>query len=301
MSALRVKAALLAPLVIGSLLAAVQATGASAAAPEVHVQGSIHCHGGGVTGIWVNDSAGGSGWANYYAFGEDGVPSGDPADVRYGITLPLGTISFSVGCGGSTKKWGTTNNSPTANIASMHIPTLAEQIVPPDFSPAYTVNLFCGDGQANGPCHYPDPGKSAGQTNRGDKCQCTAAALGWWHRYEGTFPYWSISNAGSWGSTAAASGWDVTTVPMADSIVVFPDFGTGLMDDGHVGWVTGLVPGPDHTVIGLYVNQGNVKGDGTCSSGDTQYNTKFLFSDYPNGDGSFPAASSWRYIVATNN
>lgn len=298
MSALRVKATLLAPLVIGSLLAGVQAIGASAAA-EVHVQGSVHCHGGGVTGIWVNDSAGGSGWATYYAFGTNGNPAGDPADVRYGITLPEGTVSYSVGCGGTTSHWGTVNNSPKVNLADLSIPTLAQHMVPPDFSPSYTVNMFCGNGNPTGPCHFPDTGNTY-PANLGEACECTGAALGWWYSYEKFYPLWS-GNAGAWGGTAAANRWDVTTVPMADSIVVFPDFGTGLMQDGHVGWVTGLIPGADHTVAGIYVNQGNVDGDGECKySNDIRYSTPIYFADPDNGQP-FPAASSWRYIVAPNN
>jgi hypothetical protein len=293
MSVFRVKIAMLAPLVIIGLLAAVPASGVSAAVPEVHVQGAVHCHGGGVTGIWVTDSAGGSGWATRYNYS-----ASDGADQRYGMTLPEGTISFSVGCGGKPSHWGTVNNSPKVNLASLRIPSLEQHMVPPDFSPAYTVNMFCGNGNATGPCHFPDKGATYG-TNLGQACQCTAAALDWWNAYEGYYPLWS-GNAGSWGGSAAANGWDVTTVPMADSIVVFPDFGTNDLADGHVGWVTGLIPGPNHTVAGIYVNQGNVTGDGACSVGDTEYNTEFLFSD-PVPGMAFPAASSWRYIVAPDN
>jgi hypothetical protein len=283
------------------LLCSLQAGGAIAAVKQVHVHRAVHCHGGAVEGIWVNDSAGGSGWATRYVYS-----AGDTSDNRYGITLPEGTFSFSVGCGGSTKTWGTVNNSPKVNLATLRIPTLAQHMVPPDFSPAYTVNMFCGNGSKTGPCHFPDPGKTNRQINPAGsqyKCECTYEALNWWHTYEGIFPLWS-GNAGTWGGsgagTPAYNGWDTTSVPMADSIVVFPDFGSGDLADGHVGWVTVLIPGPNHTVAGIYVNQGNVDGDGECLYGnDIHYNTAFYFAD-PVPGMAFPAASSWRYVVAPN-
>jgi len=272
---------------------------AGAAVAQVHVQGTVHCHGGSVTGIWINDSAGG-GWATRYDF----TPS-DTSDDRYGMTVPAGTISFSVGCGGTTSKWGTVNNSPSVNLASLKIPTNS-QLLPPGWTAAYTVNLFCGNGAATGPCNFPSAkGKTNGSVNPAgpsNSCQCTYAALNWWEEYEGIYPLWA-GDAGTWGGTGPgtpyANGWTRTSIPMADSIVVFPDFGTGAMAEGHVGWVTGLIPGANHTVAGIYVDQGNVKGDARCSSGDTQYSTPFYFSDYPAGKA-FPPASSWMYIVAPN-
>ena len=299
MRALRVKAALLAPLVIGGLLAAFPGCGASAAVPEVHVQGAVHCHGGAVEGIWVSDSAGGSGWATRYAYS-----TSDTSDNRYGKTVPEGLISFSVGCGGSTSSWATTNNSPPVNLASLKIPTLAQHMVPPDFSPAYTVNMFCGSASNDKECHFPDTGKTNGQVNPAGSenyCQCTYAALGWWHTYEGIYPYWS-GNARTWGGSGAGTpayyGWDTTSVPMADSIVVFPAYGSGALSVGHVGWVTGLIPGPNHTVAGIYVNQGNVNDEITCTKpSETEYNTVLSFTDA----SGLPPSSSWRYVVAPNN
>jgi hypothetical protein len=89
--------AALLPLAISFAVVGGSTETAAASVVEVHLQGVVHCHGGAVTGIWVADSANGSGWATRYPFS-----SSDTADNRYGITVPLGTVSFSVGCGGTT-------------------------------------------------------------------------------------------------------------------------------------------------------------------------------------------------------
>jgi hypothetical protein len=186
-------------------------------------------------------------------------------------------------------------------LASLKIPT-DPNMLPPGWASAYTVNLFCGNGAYHGPCKFPAAsgtkdtnGNPAGPAN---VCQCTYAALNWWHEYERFYPYWS-GNAGTWGGTGPGTpayyGWSRTSVPMADSIVVFPNFGTGALSLGHVAWVTGLIPGANHTVAGIYVDQGNVLDDNSCSAKDTEYNKAIYF-----GDPTLPPTSSWSYIVAPN-
>jgi hypothetical protein len=65
---------------------------------------------------------------------------------------------------------------------------------------------------------------------------------------------------------------------MPDSIVVFPDYGSGDLSIGHVGWVTGLIPGADNTVAGIWVNQADINDEQICKTpSETKYNSVLMF------------------------
>lgn len=51
-------------------------------------------------------------------------------------------------------------------------------------------------------------------------------------------PHPGSGNGWQWASTAATNHWSVTTIPMPDSIVVFPAAATN--SAGHVAWVVSL-------------------------------------------------------------
>lgn len=253
-------------------LGAITGTIPASAASTMTLSGVVHCHGGAVEGIWVASTGPGSGWASRWNFS-----SGDTSDNTYSMTLPSGSVqvSFHVGCAGSPSNWATVNKSAYRSVSGSR-----------------TLNLFCGNGNANGPCTYANwPGGKRATANLGDLCQCTAYALSWWHGYTGFWPAWS-GDAYQWSSTAPQYGWSVTTVPMRYSIVVFPKNSASSV--GHVAWVNALLQNSNHQVIGVQIDEGNVNGLGDCKSVLTNENV--YFSSAPSR---FSAPSTWRYIPAT--
>ncbi|HYB88389.1 MAG TPA: CHAP domain-containing protein [Streptosporangiaceae bacterium] len=260
--------------VIPAALAALGLAPASAAT-TITVTGVVHCHGGATEGVWVVSSGGGSGWASVHSF-KTGKNDGSSPDVRYGRTfatnLPT-TVSFHVGCSGSTASWKTVNYSPGFKVSGSR-----------------TLNLFCGNGNTTGPCNFPATGKvntipipgHNPPLNLGDPGQCTEGALLWMHAYDGLWGGWS-GNAAQWTSTAAAKGWSVTTIPMPDSIVVFP--GTASNSAGHVAWVVSLDTNAAGDVTGLYVHEENYDGTATKGTGHTRFHH-------------YPLSSAYHYIIA---
>jgi surface antigen len=174
----------------------------------ISISGVVTCASGGVQGIWVNSSGGGSRFAGWKAFNTS------VNDASYGATftthLPT-TIQLRVGCGGSPTKWGTANLSPNRTVSGTKF-----------------LNAFCDNA---GHCSWPATGKTA-PYNEGAAGQCTQGAYNWWHAYAGYWPYFS-GNAGQWASSGL-NGWTATRVPMPASMVVWP--GT----TGHVAWVNSI-------------------------------------------------------------
>ena len=240
------------------------------AATQITVTGVVHCHGGATEGVWIVSSGGGSGWASVHSF-KTGKDDGSSADVRYGRTFTTNlpsTISLHVGCGGSPGSWKTVN----ASRVSFSVTT------------SRTLNAFCGNGAASGPCDWPLKGKTATAQASGTAKQCTEGALRSMHAYDGFWGGW-WGNAAQWASTAASTvpPWTVTTVPMPDSIVVQP--GTNGNSFGHVAWVMHLNTNAAGTVTGLHVYEENYDGTGTNPTGHTR-------------EANYPLNSAWRYIVA---
>ena len=233
---------------------------------QITVTGVVHCHGGATEGVWVVSSGGGSGWASVHSF-TTGRDDGSAADVRYGRTFPttLPTqVSFHVGCGGSTGSWKTVNHSPSFTVGGSR-----------------TLDLFCGNGSASGPCSYPATGKTTTR-NLGDPGFCTQGALNDFHAHNGIWPLWS-GDAAQWTNTAASNGWTVTTIPMPDSIAVFP--ATTSNPAGHVAWVVSLNTNAAGAVTGLYVHEENYDGSATVGTGHTRY-------------WNYGLSSAFHYIIA---
>jgi surface antigen len=268
---------------IASVLIALMAFGAVAgstavqAATPITLGGAIHCHGGAVEGIWVASTGPGSGWASRWNY----APS-DTSDNTYHMVLPSGTVqvSFHVGCGGSTSSWATVNTSQERTVSASR-----------------TINLFCGNGAKNGPCtyaswtglHVPGNKLSSNPAGQQNQCQCTYYALQQWYAYEGWYPKIS-GDAYQWPASAKANGWDVTTVPMRYSFVVFPP--NSYSSVGHVAWVDALLQ-INHQVVGIQIDEGNVHDLNNCS--DYRVNEDVLFNNH---DPRFGSSSGWRYIPA---
>lgn len=225
----------------------------ASAASSITVSGTVHCHGGAVNGVWVASSGGGSEFASKHY-----LPN-DYADMQYSATVVSGNIQLRVGCGGNTPtaNWGSTNNSPWRVLSGSR-----------------TLNAFCS---GSGSCSWPTTGKKW-SNNLGDAGNCTWEALDKWHSYEGYYPLWS-GNAYEWSTTAAQNGWSVTTVPMSESIVVYPAAANNGYD-GHVAWVNSVTVSGNS--VQLNITEMNVNGLGVV---DTRTVT---------------ANSSLRYIVAPN-
>jgi surface antigen len=200
----------IAAVMVAAVSAEVASSTASAAARST-VNGVVVCNTGRpVVGVWVEASAGGSGWAGWTAL------PGRPNVATYsGPFQAGGTVSLHVGCGANGNQWLSDNWTPA-------IPTNGSK----------TINTWCND--ANGPgavrCVEPAVGVKTSR-NLGVPGYCTNGALRLWQQATGFFPNWS-GNAKKWGDTARANRWTVDSVPTPRSIVVFTS-GTF----GHVAWV----------------------------------------------------------------
>ena len=76
-------------------------------------------------------------------------------------------------------------------------------------------------------------------TNHFDAGYCTFDAAEQAHNQWGIYPPW-YGDAGDWSDGARASGWNVSSTPEANTIMVLPrgDQGSGAL--GHVAWVLGV-------------------------------------------------------------
>ena len=65
---------------------------------------------------------------------------------------------------------------------------------------------------------------------------CTWGAAEQAHRAWGIWIPW-FGDAGDWAAGARSSGWNVSPIPQANTIIVMPRHVQGSGPDGHVGWV----------------------------------------------------------------
>lgn len=79
------------------------------------ISGTVRCLGGGkVVGVWVESSAGSSGWANFKLI--DGFEYPNKSLAYYWHTLTISgssNVSLHIGCGGDSTSWGSDNWTPT--------------------------------------------------------------------------------------------------------------------------------------------------------------------------------------------
>jgi hypothetical protein len=119
------KHALLAILLVmaGIVGLAASATAATANPASVAITGSVQCaQGKPVTGIWVNSSLGGSGWAGTLK-GHDATVSYFRYPAAHGtVSLPWGTyINIHVGCGVTGTKWASDNQRQVSSCTTQDI------------------------------------------------------------------------------------------------------------------------------------------------------------------------------------
>jgi surface antigen len=232
------KQALLAILLITAGILGVAAP-ASAATVSLAVTGSVQCtQGKPVTGLWVNSSLGGSGWA--------GRLKGHDATVNYfryppahgTVSLTVGTyISIHVGCGVTGTKWASDNW--TANVVVHHPGHLiinAYSCQPPRWVSGQTVR---------GSCALPPQGTLGSATSNpfgtiasGAKGYCTCGASYMWFKNTGHYPAWT-GNAIDWAPHASAIGWKVLPYPAEHALIVWPKTSTSA-GHNHVGFVTSI-------------------------------------------------------------
>jgi surface antigen len=144
------------------------------------------------------------------------------------LVSPGGTISIHVGCGKQgVTGWVSDNHSLAVSVGSA----------------TRVLNVLCNDGVSTGAgirCTYPTLGRTRG-SNPGVAGNCTWEASQLMFGAIGGFPGWG-GDARYWASNASAAGWNISKVPMVNSIFVFqPGHGTS-SSAGHVGWVTYVSP-----------------------------------------------------------
>ncbi len=215
------------------------ATPAWATTVNLAVTGSVQCtQGKPVVGIWVNSSAGGSGWAGWL--------KGHDATVRYfrypsahgTISTAAGTnISVHVGCGMTGTKWASDNWTANYVAASSgHLVLNAYSCQPPKWVGGQTVR---------GSCSLPPkgtPGSATinpfGTVKSGAKGYCTCGASYLWFRNTGRYPAW-VGNAIDWKANAQAKGWKVFSYPAEHALIVWPRT-SNFAGRNHVGYVTSI-------------------------------------------------------------
>jgi hypothetical protein len=82
------------------------------------IDGAVSCSYHPLSGVWVQSSAGGSGWA-HWNWGSNGEYDGD-FSLTISTTLPTTKLSLHIGCGtGSTSgSWWSDNYTPTTSVSS---------------------------------------------------------------------------------------------------------------------------------------------------------------------------------------
>lgn len=209
----------------------------ASAASSITVSGTVQClNGKAVDGVWVASTGGAS------KFAAKSYLPGTYAQMRYSATVGSGDVQVRVGCGGSqpTANWGSANNSPWRELNGSR-----------------TLNAFCN---GSGACSWPATGNKTTR-NHGAPGNCTWEALAKWYAYEGYYPLWS-GNAYSWSTTAAQNHWTVTSVPMNQSIVVFPISAASSL--GHVAWVNSVTVSGGNVL--LNITEMNYKGLGVVDT-----------------------------------
>lgn len=220
--------AAMALLLIATLTGLLVAAPAEAAAATVQVRGVVQCPAGKpVTGIYIQSSGGGSGFAikNTHWRTFPGYPH--IANVVRNTTMNRPSdVQVHVGCGGTSQKWGSNNKSGTLRVRNRTYVDL---------------NVWC-NGQ--GSCQFPN-NRSASPapptvnplTTLGYQCECTWYAAESVKSAIGRYPNWYLGHAKTWADNAQARGWTVTSLPRPGSVVVWPAGVAGASGYGHVGFV----------------------------------------------------------------
>jgi surface antigen len=231
----------------------------TAMATTITVRGTVICASGRtVVGVWIQSSAGGSGWATFTKL------PGRPHVAYYTRTMTIGSTSSSVyptvGCGGTPQSWASSNSAPAKSVSS-----------------TYVYNVRCSDpSSGKGSCSGA-PLPSGRSTNWFASGNCTWGAAQLWKKATGQFPSWS-GNAKQWNENAAALGFRTSSVPHERSVAVFEFGGSG---NGHVAWVTRVwVSG---STIMFHVREMNVKGLGVWSERDIALGSGMSFIIAPPG------------------
>lgn len=203
-------------LVIVVTLLGLEIAGPTAAeAATSSVSGVVVCTTGNpVVGVWVDSSAGGSGWAGWSR------QPGAPHVAQYSRAIsPGGSVSLHVGCGGEPSRWRGDNWTPRIGVSGARI-----------------LNATCNDGVGTGVrCSFPASGATRG-SNWFSAGYCTWGAAVKFKQAVGGYPSWS-GNAYQWATNAINAGWVVRPEPMPRSVFVFQPYQGTNSALGHVGWV----------------------------------------------------------------
>ncbi len=192
------------------------------AATSRTVSGTVTCaNGRTVVGVWVESTAGGSGWANFNRF----AGKSSAAFFTKTITTSSSTTSVKlhVGCGGSSRAWWSNNRTSYLSVTKSRV-----------------VNARCWEASGTGNrCKFPPKGRTTTR-NLAPWGQCTYGALNRWRQAVGYYPLTS-GNAADWDNSMASYGWFVSSVPHLRAFVIFERGVYGASSRyGHVGYVTGV-------------------------------------------------------------
>lgn len=214
----------------------------AAAATTVNVAGGVKCSGDQlVTGVWVQSSGGGSGFASWYAL--PGFPSSAQYFMPLSSNTPTPTVSVRVGCGGNPSSWGKTIHSSPFTVGN-----------------GVVLNFVCNTAVPTGSlaCSPPPSGPQVSSNPAGD------AYRGWctWGSYEqwkaNTRYYPNISgHANQMDESAESKGFYVERTPYSRSLVVFNGGPYADRQYGHVGWVTNVYKKDDRVVFDHIDMNGN--------------------------------------------
>lgn len=257
-------------LVLFTLLTGLVSATPAAAATTVQVRGVVQCPvGQPVTGIWVQSSGGGSGFAvggsQWRTF--PGYPH--IANFIRNTTTNLSTdIQVHVGCGGTRQVWASNNKSGSLRVRSKNY---------------LDINVWCN---GRGSCSFPN-NRSASPApptvnplNSAYRCQCTWYAAEAVKSRLGRYPNWYLGDAYTWADNAAARGWTVTTLPRPGSVVVWARNTGGMGGYGHVGFLTAPRINADGT-IDLIISDKNVIPCAVRTGVTVRYNPAMRFIVLP--------------------
>lgn len=172
-----------------------------------------------VVGVWVESSAGDSGWASFTL-----LPG--HANMAYYLRTPITfsssttSVYVTVGCGGTSQSWASSSSSPAKTISG-----------------TYIYNIYCSDPTTGSGSCSGAPYPSYGSANPGYSGQCTWGAAEMWKKATGHYPSWS-GNANDWNNNAKAKGFRVLSTPHERAIAVWEANVGGASSYGHVAWVT---------------------------------------------------------------
>jgi surface antigen len=242
------------------------ATPASAAAATITVTGTINClNGHEVVGVWIESSAGGSIWADFTKV--PGHPEAAVISKKVSIQGSSSEVSLAIGCGGTPKKWWSSNSTKPLKVKAGTV----------------VLNARCTEKAGSGQrCVLPPKGNSVSSTNpwAAYKGWCTYGAAVKWREKVAYYPRFE-GDAGKWAASASAHKWTVTSIPSPRSLVVFPGAAN------HVGYVdaVAIVKGVVKVTI-TDMNRGSDPDHDFKTTGFNKFTT-----------GTCSADPSWRYIL----